>query len=173
MLARQIVFLLITLTIATTSTAADVSREQKLKAAYIYNLAKLIDWPDQLSSSDSGTFNVCILENSTMFAAALSIQGKAVAGKTLKAREIKSSEANQDCNILYFSKPEQLQLLQSIENLPVLTMGDVGDFANKGGIIHLFIESNKIKFKINEKTAIASGLTISPKLLKLASKVIN
>ena len=170
MLARQILFLFIAFAIVTSSAqAADISREQKIKAAYIYNLVKLVEWPNL----NSDILNVCILENSSMLAAANSVQGKTVAGRKLEVREVKNSEVKQNCNILYFSTPQQVEILQNIEGLPILTMGDIGGFANKGGIIHLFVDSNKIRFEINEKVATVNGLIIDSKLLELASNVIR
>ncbi len=171
MLTRQILFSLIAFAIVTSSAeAADASREQKIKAAYIYNFAKLVDW----LNLESEILDVCILDNSGMFAAARnSIQGKTIAGKTMSVREVKESEAIKDCNILYFSASDQVETLQNIEGLPILTMGDIGGFANKGGIIYLFIESNRLRFEINEKVATANGILISSKLLGMANNVIR
>jgi len=103
----------------------------------------------------------------------MKLKRESVAGKTLKVREVKNSEANQNCNILYFSTPQQVEILRNIEGLPILTMGDIEDFASGGGIIHLFVQSNKIRFEINRKVATTNGLIISSKLLELATKVIR
>lgn len=170
MLAKQILFLFFAFAIMTSSAEAEnISREQKIKAAYIYNFAKFVEWPNL----NSDILNVCILENSDMLTAAYTVQGKTVAGKTLKVREVKNSEANQNCNILYFSTPQQVEILRNIEGLPILTMGDIEEFASGGGIIHMFVQSNKIRFEINKKVATANGLIISSKLLELANKVIR
>ena len=175
MLARLLVIISL-LYVSLPATADDVSREYMIKAAFIYNFTKFVMWPQQDSYSDAESFNVCILGDGRLTAAASTIQGKLVQGKVLQIKTITNAEENGECEIIFLaiSNTERLQqTLESLKGTSVLSVGDSSNFVDNGGIIGLFVENNKIRFDINQLVADDSGLKINSRLLELANRVID
>ena len=142
----------------------------KLKAAFIYNFIKYIQWPD-----DTGTrVNLCLFTDDKIFESINEvIKDKLLNGKKLIVLNMKEVGLNQnnECDIVFISKlfENTLELLLSaFNNSPVLTIGESEEFERLGGIIIFFIEDNKIRFKINNSAARQSNLTICSHLLKLS-----
>ena len=136
--------------------ADEVSREYRIKAAFIYNFTKFVIWPQQDPYIDAESFNVCILGDDRLTTAASTIQGKSVQGKVLQIKPITNAGENGECAIVFLaiSNAEQLQqVLESIKGTSVLSVGDSSDFIDNGGIIGLFVENNKVKFDINQLVA--------------------
>ncbi len=162
--------------ISLSATADDVSRVYRIKVAFIYNFTKFVVWPQQDSHSDADTFNICILGDNRLNAAASAIQGKLVQGKMLQVKHITNIAENEMCEIIFLamSNSERLQqALESIKGTSVLSVGDSSDFVDNGGIIGLFVENNKVRFDINQLAANDNGLKINSRLLDLANRVIN
>lgn len=162
--------------ISLSATADDVSRVYRIKVAFIYNFTKFIIWPQQDLPSNAGSFNVCILGDDRLTAAANAIQGKLVHGRILQIKYITDIEENAMCRIVFLaiSNSNRLQrALESIKGTSVLSVGDSSDFVDNGGIIGLFVENNKVRFDINQLAANENGLKINSRLLDLANRVIN
>ncbi|MCH8079946.1 MAG: YfiR family protein [Proteobacteria bacterium] len=169
-------FLIALVFISLPANADEVSRTYKIKAAFIYNFTKFVIWPQQDSYSDAESFNVCILGDDRLTAAASTIQGKSVQGKVLQIKTITNAGENGECEIIFLamSNTERLkQALESIKGTRVLSVGDSSDFVDNGGIIGLFVENNKVRFDINSLAADDSGLKINSRLLELANRVIH
>jgi hypothetical protein len=152
--------------------AVDASREDKIKAAYVYSLSKYVTWPELGNGSD---MQVCILGDPAMFAAAATIEGKQVHGRSIQTRVITSSDVK-GCKIVFFGGSDSRKITQALQELKgtqVLTMADTSGFADEGGIIRLFVVNNTIKFEINASAASANGLEVNDRLLALANRVIQ
>ncbi|MCB1833292.1 MAG: YfiR family protein, partial [Geminicoccaceae bacterium] len=63
------------LVMATTARAEPT--EAQIKAAYLYNFAKFVEWPDQPAN---GRFNICIDGDTEIIDAAATLEDKTVAG---------------------------------------------------------------------------------------------
>ena len=169
-------FLIALVFISLSANADEVSRVYMIKAAFIYNFTKFVMWPQQGSYSDAESFNVCILGDDRLTAAASTIQGKSVQGKVLQIKYITNAGENGECEIIFLaiSNTERLQqALETIKGTRVLSVGDSNDFVDNGGIIGLFVENNKVRFDINQLAADDSGLKINSRLLELANRVIH
>ncbi|MBI5196614.1 MAG: YfiR family protein [Nitrospirae bacterium] len=140
--------------------------EYEVKAAFIYNFAKFIEWP-----ADTGAnINLCVLGEDPFGAALDSINGKPVRDKNVAVKRIKSHQQLKTCQIVFISASEKehlAQILDAVENLSVLTIGDTNGFIQQGVIINFYIEDEKVRFEINPKAAESADLKISSKLLKL------
>ena len=174
MLAKSRLLSVMLLLITMSAGAADASREDKIKAGYIYNFAKLVNWPQTESSLDDTAFKICIMD-SNIYKAAATLAGKDIHGKRAEVKKITASESvNTECKIIFLTKSANMdEVLETAKGLPILTLADTVNFVNKGGIIEMFVENNKIRFSINEKSAIENGLQISPRLSGLANNVIR
>jgi hypothetical protein len=140
--------------------------EYQVKAAFLYNFAKFIEWP-----ADTGTLNLCILGEDNFGRDIDDIEGKTAAGKVLSVRRIKSVHEIRKCRMLFIASPENERLdsvLAAAQGLNILTVGDTNGYAERGVIINFYKEQNKIRFEINKDAAEHSGLKISSKLFGLA-----
>lgn len=153
--------------------AAEVeSTEYQIKAAFILNFAKFIEWPPKVFSGPSDPIVVGILGEDP-FNGALEqiIQGQTVQGRGIVLRWSRQVEELKTCQVLFISRSEEKSLPRifgSLAGSSVLTVSDAERFSENGGIICLIRQENKVRFKINVRAAERAGLKISSKLLRLA-----
>jgi hypothetical protein len=156
------------------SARAQVAEEYELKAAFLYNFAKFVDWPPAAFPDPNGSFRICVLGKDP-FGASLqaAVGGEEIAGHKLAVADILSRPAG--CQILFISRSERdqtAQILAAVRDSPVLTVGDAPGFLEQGGIINFLLEGTKVRFEINNEAAVRARLTISSKLLQLARRVV-
>src|SRR6266581_8438806 len=145
------------------------SREYEIKAAYLYNFIKYVDWP-----SYGDTISIGVLGNDPFGTALAPLNGKIVKGRRLLIKHLDSVREAQQCQIIFVSSSEKQRLQEIFESLKsarVLTVGETQGFADGGGIINFIEENNKVRFEINAEAARRTGLNISSELLKLARLV--
>src|SRR5438128_8118343 len=142
------------------------SREYNIKAAYLYNFIKYVDWP-----SYGDTITIGVLGYDPFGTALAPLNGKMVKRRRLVIKHLDSVREAQQCQIIFVSSSEKQRLQEIFESLRsarVLTVGETQGFADGGGIINFIEENNKIRFEINADAARRTGLNISSELLKLA-----
>ena len=148
--------------------------EYVVKAAFLYNFAKFVEWPEQAFSDDNSPIILGILGEDPFREAIETIRGKAVRRRRLLVKKAARVEDLKGCHMIFISSSEKYKLPQVLKLLDgnnVLTIGDMEDFAKKGGIVNFIKDGNKVRFEINIDSAKAAGLKISSKLLKLAKIV--
>ncbi len=158
----------------TADTDPSHTREYQVKAAFIYNFAKFIEWPRDAFPHDSSSISLCILGGNPFGTAIYSIDGKIVEGKTINVNLYDSLEEIGTCHILFISSSmaeEIPAILERLGNRCILTVGDTDHFAESGGIINFIEQDNKIRFEINVNAAQRARLKISSKLANLAKIV--
>jgi hypothetical protein len=145
------------------------SREDQLKAGYIFNFAKFVDWPN-LEATD--TLTICFLGGAGIREAfAASSAGKQVGSHPVVARAVAGKSAP-GCHLLFIAADSAApDGMNDTSNSAVLAVGEEHDFIRKGGIIELFTENNRLRFNINLDNARRVGLKISSSLLQLATRV--
>jgi hypothetical protein len=148
------------------------NRENQLKAAYLLNFVKFVEWP---AASARGTLTVCILgADDILNALAAGIESKKVGQRPLAVRRLGPTDKSNDCDVLYVDATalsSDPQLAARDPTLPLLTVSNAPGFARNGGMIELFTESNRLRFSINVDNAQNAGLRISSGLLQLAASV--
>ena len=150
------------------SWAAPVAGEYQVKAAFLYNFAKFVDWP---AGAGPSAFVLCILGDDPFGAGINVIAGKQIGGRVLQVRRLASADGAAACQMLFISGSESEGLaraLAAVRNRPVLTVGDTPGFAERGVAINLYVEQSKVRFEINLDAAKRAQLNISSQLLKLA-----
>ena len=186
------------LALADSDEAANL--EYQLKAAFLYNFMKFIEWPDTSSSADAD-------EAAKKEPVVLAVLGEDLFGrylndltkKVIKDRPIRiirmegfeqykkarpkatleeyfreQQKTIESCRLLFVSRSEEKwmnEILAFTEKMRVITVSDTADFALKGGLIEFVMEGNKIRFDINVLSAEQKGLKVSSQLLQLARKV--
>jgi len=154
------------------------SGEYRIKAAFLYNFAKFVQWrkcPDK-KKKDEARLTIGILGRDPFGASISVLDGKTVGGRTLVIRRFSKLEQVQSCHILFISRSEKQDLariLRSVGPSGTLTVGDMDGFVRAGGVVHFFMKQNKVRFEINVTAAEKARLKISSKLLKLARIVRN
>lgn len=159
------------------AAAAEMSREYRIKAAFLYNFAKFTRWPAESFRDSDAPLDICVFGQDPFGAALQSIAGKTIRGRKVAVHRVDSVEAGAGCHLLFISDSEARRLtgiLKSLRGRPVLTIADMPDFARAGGIINLKTnQDDKVRFEINVGTAKRAGLKISSKLLNLAEITRN
>jgi hypothetical protein len=145
--------------------------EYQVKAAFLYNFVKFVDWPATPAAQD-GPIEICVLGKDP-FAGALErvVEGKTVNGRPLVIRRIGDITAARPCQVLFVSASEAgrvSEITKAVRGWNVLTVSEIDRFSERGGIITFLMEGQRVRFQINPKRAASAGLTISSKLLQLA-----
>ena len=149
--------------------------EYEVKAAYLYNFAKFVDWPPHSFANSGSPIVICVLGEDP-FGGALreAVHGKTVAGRRLAVREITALLGARGCHILFIGSGEWRRSHPALSNLSgsgLLTVGETAGFTASGGIIGLKLEGGRIRFQINLEAARQAPIQISSKLLSLAEIV--
>jgi hypothetical protein len=156
------------------SGTAQRSGEYLLKAVFLYNFVKSVEWPAATPDSAAGSVTVCILGNDPFESALGSLRGRTVNGKKLWIRTIGSVAEANSCSVVFISDSESArveQILGGLKGASVLTVGDTPGTAKRGCVIDFVMEDNKVRYEINARAADAAHLKISPNLLGLAKTV--
>ena len=150
--------------------------ENRIKAAFMYNFVKFIQWPESAFIDPESPVFICILGKDPLMDALQSITGKMVRGRRIVISHIENISSVKGCHILFVTKSEKSMakhIISKFKGSPVLTVSDMDDFVKAGGMIGMVRVENKIRFNINLVATQDSGLTISSQLLKLAQNVIK
>ncbi len=159
------------------ATAADLPKltESEVKAAYIFNFAKYIEWPDSAFSSTNTPIIIGVLGSDPIGEnLRTAIAGKLVNGRAFELRQAKLDAGLAACHILYLPATERTSfadLAPLLRDYPVLTVSDADAFILQGGVIGLVKRGGNIRLQINLDAANAAGLKVSSRLLTLADQV--
>lgn len=149
--------------------------ESRLKAAFLFNFAKFVEWPPEAFAGKTAPLVIGVLgENPFGKDLEQTIQGKTVNDRPLQVKEYRSVAEATNCHILFICASEKKRLPEIFEALrgtAVLTVGETDRFIQAGGMINFVVEGNKIRFEIKDETARKVKLKISSKLLNLAVPV--
>ncbi len=156
------------------TASAQTPTEYQVKAAFLYNFAKFIQWPSD-AQADEGAFVITILGRDP-FGSALddTLQGKTIDNRKISLRRVSRPEDVGSSRILFVGDSERdrlAQILKQIGTRAVLTVGEMNQFAERGGVIRFKMDQDRIRFEINVAAAERSRLRISSQLLKLAEIV--
>lgn len=149
--------------------------EYQVKAAFLYNFVKFVEWPVVISESNQKPIVIGIL-GPDPFGPVLdqTFADKMVRGRRFELRRYRDVQELQLCHVLFVSsamKRDWSKVLGAVQGTPVMTVSDEGGFVESGGIIELLLEDNRIRFDINLNEGKRSGLKISAQLLQLARRV--
>jgi uncharacterized protein DUF4154 len=146
--------------------------ELRVKAAFIYNFAKFIQWPAE--GAAAGPFVIgCFGDARFMEVLTSTVAGKSSEGRAILVKNVATLEEVRLCQILFVGEGESPQvgaLLREAIVAHVLTVGVSDNFVPAGGMIQFVVVDNGVKFAINQHEAELAGLKISSKLLELAVK---
>lgn len=167
----SILLALSTLLAAVPASPAPVD-EYAVKAAFLYNFAKFVEWPDSAFAGHPETHRFCVY-GSDLFAPAVlqELEKKVVQGRRVVILHPTQPQDLAACQIVFLRRGEDARLpevLSAVGKLPVLLVGEEEGFAQRGGMINFVVEQEHVRFEINRRTAAAAGLEVSSRLLGLA-----
>lgn len=149
--------------------------EYQLKAAFLFNFAKFIEWPLGSFSGPQAPFSICIL-GADPFGPLMeeTVRGQAISGRVVRVRRVRNPADLRRCQIAFISTTEKNHLqdiFQAVRGANVLLVGETSGFTEAGGAIEFQMMDNRVRFSINPEAAERAGLRVSSKLLSLATIV--
>ena len=147
--------------------------ETDVKAAFIFNFTKFVDWPGPTEPREP--FRLCVVSDDALRRSLdKTIEGEQVNGRPLESFEPRTPADARRCQILFIGRAEnerEARLLTAVADLPVLTVSDTANFARRGGGIEFVRENTRLRFDVNLPGAEQAGLKVSSRLLKVARYV--
>src|SRR5579875_351441 len=120
------------------AAAAAPSRasQSDVEAVYLFDFGKFIRWP---AGADQGPMTLCVA-SSAPFADALqkTVSNETIDARVLQVRRVTGPADESDCAILFIEAAQHLpvgELLQPVADKPTLTVSDMPDFLDRGGMI--------------------------------------
>ena len=149
--------------------------EFRVKAAYLYNFGKFVEWPESIAPEKDQSFEICVLGTdpfgSTLDAA---LASASIDGKSVEAKRISRPQEVNSCRIVFISSSEEghlKEILMALDKASVLTVSDIPRFSQRGGMIGFILDGNRVRFDVNLASAQNARLTLSSELLKVATNV--
>lgn len=149
--------------------------EYQVKAAFLYNFARFVEWPNSAFASGSSAFKFCVLGKDP-FGKALdeTLAGKKVGERSVELIRARRVQELEGCQVVFISSGETShvsEVVAALHGRGALLVGESEEFAGTGGTIQFFLQDNRVRFAINPEAANRVGLKISSKLLALATVV--
>jgi len=151
------------------------SLEYKVKAAYLLNFTRYVEWPQAVFHASASPFVIGVL-GTDPFGVILdkTVAERKSRGRPIEVRRITSAAEAKDCQVLFISSHEQQRhtyLMENFKNQPILIVGETETFLDQGGYIALIIDQGTVKFEVNLAAAERAGLRVSSRMLSLAKEV--
>lgn len=149
--------------------------EYQVKAVYLYNFGRFVDWSATLPAAKGDSFAVCVMGQDP-FGRTLdsTLAGELIDERKVVAKRISRPQDAATCQVLFISSSEDGRLkdiLPLLDKLKVLTVSDMPRFSERGGMIQFVLEKDKIRFEVNLTNTERAGLNLSSELLKVAIAV--
>lgn len=151
------------------------SKEHQLKAAFLSNFTKFVEWkPSSFGSPDAPLVIGVLGSNGFTNEVEHEVKGRVVNGRPLVVRNLRNAAEARSVHLLFVSAEEDGNIgaiLNAVRGAPVLTVGESPAFARAGGAITFAIEGGKVRFDVNTTAAGRASVRISSQLQKLARSV--
>lgn len=159
------------------SVAGGTSLEYQIKAAYLLNFTRYVEWPSQSFTAPEDPVTICVLGRDP-FGTVLdaTVRGRTTHGRPLNVRRIRTDREAAACHLVFMSRETwrtQRDLPKGLQGLGILTVGESDEFAQEGGVIGFVIQNETVRFVVNAEARDRAGLTISSRMLSLAAAVYD
>ena len=156
------------------SDAQDTARERQIKAAFLFNVLKFVEWPPSSQTTASAPLRLAILGRGPQTEKSSALEAKTVRGRHLVVQAYERVKDIEACDVLLVTPEAATDLadaLRAAQGRPILTVSDTPDRAQTPAMITLTVVDTRLAFSVNLDTADASGLKMSSNLLDLAKSV--
>ena len=155
--------------------AQEKPSEYEVKAAFLFNFAKFVEWPPDAFADTNSPITIGVL-GENVFGNSLEkiINDRKVNNRGFQFRNFDSPTEATNCQILFISsskKADFAKIIGALHNASILTVGETDGFMKAGGMINFLFEGNNVRFQISDEAAKKARLKISSKLLSLAVPV--
>ena len=143
------------------ANAQTTESEYQVKAAYIYDFAKMSQWPITALPADSAlVIGVSGADDDFIKVLRPTLSGKIIDGHTLEIRRLRSPEEVRFCNLVFFraSEPATRNVIEHLGNSSILLVGEDNDFLSRGGMIKVAWVGGKFTYEINSEALQRAGL---------------
>ena len=157
--------------LAMPATFGEVTSESQLKAAYLVNFLKYVEWP-----ASRGTINICLFGRDSLGPYLAGYEGRQIAGHELRIRKVSSPEQLADCQELFIPETEEARVgavLRWVDRQAILTVSDLETFTRDGGAIALIRNDGRLQFDVNNEAIGRAGLKASSQMLRLARQIVG
>jgi hypothetical protein len=169
----------VSLTIGTSVTFAadDAPLDFQVKAAFLVNFPKYVDWPSAVVAETNSPITVAIFGDDNVAGEFENMiqGGRTISGRPVRLKRItKEEQIGADCQIVFIASSERQRvpaILEKVKGTGILTVGENEDFLQQGGIVNLVHRDRKIRLQINLDAAREAHLKISTRLLVAADMV--
>jgi hypothetical protein len=149
-------------------------KEYKVKATFLFNFAQFVEWPAAVFADATAPIIIGVLGDDE-FGPFLDqiVQGETIRNRPLIIKRSRTVDELKRCHILFISKSEESQLatiLASLNEAPVLTVGEVEGFIRSGGVINFCLRDKRVRFEVNPVAGQNQKLRLSAQLLQLSVK---
>lgn len=146
--------------------------EYALKSVFLYNFCRFIDWPNSAFTSPNEPLVIGIVGDDP-FGSLLNeaVAGESYHGRPIKVEHYRNVRDIKRCQLLFVSgseTPHTEELLNAVAGKNVVTVGENEAFIERGGMIALTTEQNRVRLRINPKTLRGANVDVSSKLLRIA-----
>jgi hypothetical protein len=153
--------------------AAEEPLEYQVKAAFLLNFTKFVEWPASAFADEHSPLSICILGEDP-FGSTLDeiVKGESANGRELSIRRIRRAPPPKACQVLFVARSET-EISKTLSGIgsDILTVGEGDKFLRDGGVIAFVIENRRVRFDVKQSAAARSMLTISSKLMNVARSV--
>jgi hypothetical protein len=151
------------------------SVEYQVKAAFLFNFAKFVEWPAEAFLNEQTPITLCVFGHDPFGGALDEIaRGEAINNREVLVRRINELPGLNSCQLIFVGNKEDKrlsELLNSLRGRSALVVGETGGDAEAGVVIQFFSEGNKVRFAVNVDAMQRAKLRVSSKLLALAKIV--
>lgn len=145
--------------------------EYEVKAAFIHNFTKFIEWPFDAFEGEKSPFRIGILGTGPIDKPLMNLNGKKVGRRSLEISRVQNLNDTRQYHIIFVNPSENGRIqpiLHALKGTGILTVGDTSGFAEQCGVVNFYLKSGKVRFEINIKASHRENLNISSRLLRLA-----
>ena len=168
----QVAFLALAAVIGCVYAETPVADEYPVKAAFLFNFAKFVEWPNDTFKGPEDPIAICVLGQNP-FGGALEdiVRNKTVSNRPFVVRDVPNAQQASKCQIVFIAASERKHsrsILEELKGRSILTVGEAEDFTANGGIIDFKLKDARVRIEIDAGAADRAKLRISSKLLSLA-----
>lgn len=153
----------------------EVSKEYQVKAAYLFNFVKYVEWPaDRFANAESPIVVGVLGRNPFATEFDRIVENRTVNGRAVRLRELRTPDEAGQVHLLFVPAGEEMlfgDVAGSLQSVAVVTVGESDRFTTLAGMITFTRAADKVRFSINLATADHARIKISAQLLKLATEV--
>jgi hypothetical protein len=150
----------------------DPAREYALKSVFLYNFCRFIEWPSKAFASPTEPLIIGVIGQDP-FGSLLeeAVQGESLRGRPIRIEHYREPREAVRCHLLFISRSEMSrlnQILAAVAGRSVVTVGESDAFLERGGMIALTTEENRVRLRINPNRLRGASVDVSSKLLRVA-----